>query len=223
MFKPNSIKWTISLVVIALIIAVGVTINTDKPTFTSQTAIGQTSDSLNQDFEYLERANRAFIEVVNRAKPAVVQITTTRSVAARQNPSDFFGEDLFDFWFGPRERREQQPEEREEVRRGLGSGVIVSEDGYILTNNHVIEGAEGITVVLPNGRKYRAEVVGKDAGRQGTDLAVLKIDGDDLPALPPRQFGRASNRRVGNRYRQPIRTRPNSNTRDGQCKRTFSR
>ena len=187
MFKPNSIKWTISLVVIALIIAVGVTINTDKPTFTSQTAIGQTGDSLNHDFEYLERANRAFIEVVNHAKPAVVQITTTRSVAVRQNSSDFFGEDFFDFWFGPRERREPrgqaEPEEREEVQRGLGSGVIVSEDGYILTNNHVIENAEDITVVLPNGRKYRAEVVGKDAGRQGTDLAVLKIDGDDLPAL----------------------------------------
>lgn len=183
MFKSNSIKWTISLAVIALIIAVGVTINTDNPTFTPQTAIGQTSDSFNQDFEYLERANRAFIEVVNRAKPAVVQVTTTRMVPTRQGPSD-----LFDFWFSPRERRERQnqdePEEREERRSGLGSGVIVSEDGYILTNNHVIEDAEGITVILPNGRQYKAKVVGKDAGRQGTDLAVLKIDGDGLPALP---------------------------------------
>ena len=188
MFKPNSIKWTISLVVVALIIAVGVTINTDNPTFTPQTAIGQTSDSFNRDFEYLERANRAFIEVVNRAKPAVVQITTTRLVPTRQGSSDFFGDDLFEFWFGPRERRErpdrEEPEEREERRSGLGSGVIVSEDGYILTNNHVIEGAENIAVVLSNGRKYQAKVVGKDAGRQGTDLAVLKIDGDGLPALP---------------------------------------
>ena len=90
MFKSNSTKWTISLVVIALIIAVGVTINTDNPTFTPQTAIGQSSDSLNKDFEYLERANRAFIEVVNSAKPAVVQITTTRLVSTRQGPSDFF-------------------------------------------------------------------------------------------------------------------------------------
>lgn len=190
MFKPNLIKWTISLVVIALIIAVGVTINTDNPTFTPQTAIGQTSENFNQDFEYLERANRAFIEVVNRAKPAVVQITTTRSVptSRSQRSFDFFGEDdFFEFWFGPRERREQQeraePEEQEEVR-GLGSGVIVSEEGYILTNNHVIERAEDIAVVLPNGREYKATVVGKDAGRQGTDLAVLKIDGNDLPTLP---------------------------------------
>ena len=188
MFKSNSAKWTISLVVIALIIAVGVTINTDSPTFTPQTAIGQTSENFSQDFKYLERANRAFIEVVNRAKPAVVQITTTRLVPTRQGPSDFFGDDLFEFWFGPRERPERQdrdePEEREERRSGLGSGVIVSEDGYILTNNHVIEGAEGIKVVLPNGREYKAKVVGKDAGRQGTDLAVLKIGGDGLPALP---------------------------------------
>ena len=188
MFKSNSTRWTISFIAVALIIAVGVTISTDNPTFTPQTAIGQTSENFNQDFEYLERANRAFIEVVNRAKPAVVQITTTRSVATRQNSSDFFGDDFFDFWFGPRERRERrgqtEPEEREEVQRGLGSGVIVSKDGYILTNNHVIENAEGIMVVLPNGREYRAKVVGKDAGRQGTDLAVLKIGGDGLPSLP---------------------------------------
>ena len=188
MFKPNSTKWTISFIVVALIIAVGVTIGTDNPTFTSQTAIGQTGDNLHQDFEYLERANRAFIEVVNRAKPAVVQITTTRSVPIRQNASDFFGEDLFEFWFGPRERRERggrdEPEESEEVQSGLGSGVIVSTDGYILTNNHVIEGAKNITVILPNGRKYKAKVIGRDAGRQGTDLAVLKIDGNSLPILP---------------------------------------
>ncbi|RKU11965.1 hypothetical protein C6502_06945 [Candidatus Poribacteria bacterium] len=189
MFKLNSTKWIISLVVIALIIAVGVTINTDNPTFTPQTAIGQTSENFNQDFEYLERANRAFIEVVNRAKPAVVQVTTTRSVPTRQGSSDFFSDDLFDFWFGPRERRDQRDsdereEEKREVPGGLGSGVIVSKDGYILTNNHVIEGAEEIAVVLSNGREYKAKVVGTDAGRQGTDLAVLKIDGKNLPVLP---------------------------------------
>ena len=190
MFKSNSIKWTISLIVVALIVAVGVTISIDNPTFTPQTAIGQTSDSFSQDFEYLERANRAFIEVVNRAKPAVVQITTTRLVPTRQNPSDFFGDDdLFEFWFGPRERREQRDsdereEEKREVPGGLGSGVIVSEDGYILTNNHVVENAEEVQVILPDGRKYRAKFIGKDAGNRGTDLAVLKIDGRNLPALP---------------------------------------
>ena len=190
MFKSNSTKWTIPLIVIALIVAVGVTISIDNPTFTPQTAIGQTSDSFSQDFEYLERANRAFVEVVNRAKPAVVQITTTRLVPTRQNPSDFFGDDdLFEFWFGPRERREQRDldereEEKREVPGGLGSGVIVSENGYVLTNNHVVENAEEVQVILPDGRKYRAKFIGKDAGDRGTDLAVLKIDGRNLPALP---------------------------------------
>jgi serine protease Do len=188
MFKLNSTKWIIPLVIVALIVTVGVTINTDNPTFTPQTAIGQTSDNFNQDFEYLERANRAFIEVVNRAKPAVVQVTTTRLASTRQGPSDFFDDDLFEFWFGPRERREPQnqdePEEKEEVPGGLGSGVIVSEDGYILTNNHVIEGAEDIQVILPDGEKYHAKVIGRDASDQGTDLAILKIDGENLPVLP---------------------------------------
>jgi serine protease Do len=182
----------VSLVVVALIIAAGVTIRIDNHTFTAQTAMGQTSDSFNQDFEYLERANRAFIEVVNRAKPAVVQITTTRLVSMRrsQSPFDFFGDDdFFHYFFGPRERRErgdsdERGEEKQEVPGGLGSGVIVSEDGYILTNNHVIEGAEDIRVILPGGRDYDAEVIGRDAGAQGTDLAVLKIDGENLPVLP---------------------------------------
>ena len=184
MFKSHSIKWAILLVVVALIIAVGVTISTDNPKFTPQTAIGQTNDSFNQDFEYLERANRAFIEVVNRAKPAVVQITTTRLVSTSrvQSPFDFFGDDdFFEFWFGPQERRE---EEKREVPGGLGSGVIVSADGYILTNNHVVENAEEVQVTLPDGRRYPAKFIGKDAGNQGTDLAVLKIDGKNLPALP---------------------------------------
>ena len=192
MFKPNSIKWTISLIVVALIVAVGVTISTDNPTFTPQTAVGQTSDSFNQDFEYLERANRAFIEVVNRAKPAVVQIRTTQLVSrgSSQGPFDLFRNDeFFEYWFGPRERRERRDsdegeEEQQEVPGGLGSGVIVSKDGYILTNNHVIEDAKEIQVIFPDGREYDAQFIGRDTSRQGTDLAVLKIDGKNLPVLP---------------------------------------
>ncbi len=191
MFKSNSTKWIVSLVVVALIIVVGVTVRIDNHTFTSQTAIGQTSENFSQDFEYLERANRAFIEAVNRAKPAVVQVTTTKLVSVRrpQSPFDLFDdEDFFHHFFGPRERRERRDsDEREEDKRevgGRGSGVIVSKDGYILTNNHVIEGAEDIQVILPDGEKYHAKVIGRDAGDQGTDLAILKIDGENLPVLP---------------------------------------
>ena len=198
MLRFDSTKWIVSLVLLA-IIAVAVTISIDS--FTAQTAVGQASDD---DFQYLERANRAFIEVVDRGKPAVVQIATKKIVTARRSrgPFDFFDDDFFEWYFGvPRDGRErrnrnQPPEEEErEVPGGLGSGVIVSEDGYILTNNHVIEGANEIQVILPGGREpYDATVVGRDSGAQGTDLAVLKIDGKDLPTL---EFGDSDKLEVG--------------------------
>ena len=81
--------------------------------------------------------------------------------------------------------------------RGVGSGVIVSDDGYILTNNHVIEGTDAIKVTLSNGREYDAELVGRDdAGSEvgGSDLAVIKIDAEDLPVLP---FGNSDALEVG--------------------------
>ena len=71
--------------------------------------------------------------------------------------------------------------------RGVGSGVIVSDDGYILTNNHVIEGTDAIKVTLSNGKEYDAELVGRDDAQSevgGSDLAVIKIDAEELPVLP---------------------------------------
>ena len=206
MLRSNSTKWIVALIVVALITASGMTVGIGDQSFTTQTAIGQSSENFSQDFAYLERVNRAFINVVNRAKPAVVQIATTKlaPVGRPQSPFDsFHDDDLFRYWFGPRDPGEQpererrnrdEPKEKQEVPGGLGSGVIVSEDGYILTNNHVIEGAEDIQVILPNGREYPAEVVGKDSGAQGTDLAVLKIDGKGLPAL---NFGSSDELQVG--------------------------
>lgn len=164
-------KWRVLLSLLT-ITAIAITLSTNF--FTTQTADGQATDD---DFAYLERANRAFIEVINAAKPSVVQITTTKLSSQRQF-------DLFDYWFG----------EPREVPGGLGSGVIVTEDGYILTNNHVIEDAKDIQVTLPNGREYQAEVVGKDPGDQGTDVAVLKIEAKGLPAL---EFGDSDNLQVG--------------------------
>ena len=97
----NSTKWIVSLVIVA-IIAVGITVGRDDNHFTTQTAIGQTVDD---DFEYLERANRAFIGLVNRVTPSVVQVTTKKLIKERrlQHPLD---EDLFEYFFGPRRDRE---------------------------------------------------------------------------------------------------------------------
>ena len=192
MLRVFSSKWGAALVLF-VIVAVAISIKVDF--FATNTAVGQARDD---DFAYLERANRAFIEVINAAKPAVVQITTTKLVSGRrsQRQFDFFDEDLFRYWFGePRDRRNRdEPQKELEVPGGLGSGVIVTKDGYILTNNHVIDEAEDITVTLSNGIEFKAEVVGKDPGMDGTDVAVLKIDGKDLPAL---EFGDSDDLQVG--------------------------
>ena len=192
MLRFCTTKWGI-LLTLMTIAAVTITFNTEF--YTTQTAVSQTADD---DFAYLERANRAFIEVINNAKSSVVQITTTKLVSRRgsQRQFDFFDDDIFRYWFGePRDRRNRnEPEEEREVPGGLGSGVIVTEDGYILTNNHVIDGAEDIQVTLPNGREYEAVVIGKDPGIEGTDVAVLKIEAEGLPEL---EFGDSDKLQVG--------------------------
>ena len=201
------------LVLAVLIVAAGIIIDRDTNEFTLQTAIGQTNNTLqtSEDFLHLERANRAFIDLVARTRPAVVQITTTsqrnriitserRQITPEQEEQfrDFFGDEFFRRFFG---EPEQAPRQRifpnPDPVRGVGSGVIVSDDGYILTNNHVIERSDEITVTLSNGKEYAAELVGRDAaGTQvsGTDLAVLKIDAEGLPTLP---FGDSDQLEVG--------------------------
>jgi serine protease Do len=127
----------------------------------------------------LAQTGQGFTEIAKAVKPAVVNISTTKIVKAPQ-PSphlrdpffrDFFGEEFFRQFRAPRQRPE----------RSLGSGVVVSADGYILTNNHVIEQADEIKITLPDKREFRGTVVGTDSK---TDLAVLKIDAGDLPTIP---------------------------------------
>ena len=182
MFQFRSIHWLLLFSVIA-IVAASITVNQSNNSFPTQTATAQTHES---DFEYLERANRAFIALVNRAKPAVVQISTKTFVRSRTSrlPDNwhYWFEPFFGPEWNPRDRDRSEREPRRE-RKGLGSGIIVSTDGYILTNNHVIEDADDITVILPGGKRYEAEIIGTDPGIDGTDLAVLKIDGKDLPVL----------------------------------------
>lgn len=116
----------------------------------------------------------SYAEVVNRVSPAVVTIRTKARVhAPRQFP--FMDDPFFRRFFG--DRLPRQPEQR---RRGLGSGVIVSADGYILTNAHVINGAEEIVVELSGQRNLPAKLVGSDPP---SDLALLKIDQGGLSAL----------------------------------------
>ena len=127
----------------------------------------------------LRHTSKAFSSVAKKTVPAVVFIKVEKTIETGSafGPGNPFGNgDPFDF-FGYREPR--QP--REYRQRGQGSGFIISEDGYILTNNHVVGGADVITVKLNDGRQFKAERIGSD---EKSDVAVIKIDGQNLPTLP---------------------------------------
>ena len=124
------------------------------------------------------------------AVQAVVNIEVVQRVEIPQRGG--YGYDPFLEFFGiPQQRGRGGDEPRYEERRGGGSGVIISEDGYIVTNNHVADGASKLRVKLYDGRKFDAELIGKDSA---TDLALLKIDADKLPTLP---FGSSDALRLG--------------------------
>ena len=117
----------------------------------------------------------SYADVVDRVAPAVVTIRSERMVrlTSQSLPDDPF----FREFFGDRFPQGRSPERRE---GGMGSGVIVRQDGYILTNHHVVDGAEEVTVELTDGRSFKAKVVGSD---KPSDLAVLKIDAPNLKTL----------------------------------------
>jgi len=122
-----------------------------------------------------------FVEVAKATRPAVVNISTTKVIRYRGAPNapffddpffrHFFGDDFFREFRIPRERREQS----------LGSGVIVNQDGFIVTNNHVVEGASEIKVLLGDNREFSGRVAATDPR---TDVAVIKISGHNLPTIP---------------------------------------
>ena len=131
----------------------------------------------------------SYAAVVSRVMPAVVTVRSDRRVrSAQQFP--FIDDPFFRDFFGDRFRNAPK-DSPDMLQRGVGSGVIVSADGYILTNHHVIDGAEGIKVDLSDGRTFDAKVVGSD---KPSDLAVLKINASNLPSLP---LGNSDAVRVG--------------------------
>jgi serine protease DegQ len=123
----------------------------------------------------------SYAQAAKRATPAVVSITASKAPTRNSRSEDPW----FRFFFGEQGANPRQPQV------GLGSGVIVSPEGYLLTNNHVIDGADDIEVMLPDRRQVRAEVVGTDPE---TDVAVLKIQLDKLPVIA---FGSADTLEVG--------------------------
>lgn len=129
----------------------------------------------------------SYAPIVDRVAPSVVTIRSARRLRApRQFPfsNDPRLGELFGGLFGA-------PGGREQVRTGLGSGVIVRADGYVLTNHHVIDGADEITIELLNRRSFSAKIIGSDPP---SDLAVLKVEASDMPALA---LGNSDETRVG--------------------------
>ena len=121
-----------------------------------------------------------FVPVVKAVMPAVVNVSTTRMVRQGGEHSPFMDDPFFRQFFGDEfSRRFQIPRERRE--NSLGSGVIVSADGYIVTNNHVVAKADEIKVLLNDRREFIGKVVGSDPK---SDIAVIKISAKDLPVIP---------------------------------------
>ncbi|MCM1452185.1 MAG: Do family serine endopeptidase [Clostridium sp.] len=131
---------------------------------------------------------------VNAAEHTINGVVSVKSFATpRQMSNPYSSDPLFEFFFGGGGRRQQpqQPQEEGDRQIGLGSGVIISEDGYIVTNNHVIAEAERLEVTLNDNRNYDAKVIGTDPV---TDLALIKIDAPDLHVIP---MGNSEDLRVG--------------------------
>lgn len=133
-----------------------------------------------------------FTEAAESAVNGVVSIKSYATARQRQSYGGFSGDPFFDFFFGqPRQQQPRQQGEGEEQPRGLGSGVILSADGYIVTNNHVIEGADRLEVTLNDNSTYNARVIGTDPA---TDVALIKIPAEGLHVIP---MGNSDDLRIG--------------------------
>lgn len=133
------------------------------------------------------------------AEKTVNEVVCIKSFTSRRqqqyNGGDYDPFGMFDFFFGPQQRsqpRQKQPQKNSEpVQSGLGSGVILTEDGYIVTNNHVVDGADKLEVLLNDNSTYEAKIIGTD---EATDLALIKID---AKGLSPITFGDSESVKVG--------------------------
>ena len=149
------------------------------------TGAGYAQTTLEQDIQQLERMSNTFAAVSARVQAGVVAVSTERVVATS---SPFRGLPFDDPVF----RRFFRVPQRKRRTQGLGSGVIISTDGYVLTNNHVVEGADRISIDLTDGRTFQAEIVGTD---EKSDVAVLKVNADvELPTVP---IGNSDDLKVG--------------------------
>lgn len=140
-----------------------------------------------------------FVELAKRLNPSVVNIRTAKTVKSRPNtgrmaPHPFFGNDFFNDFFAPFFGDQfQQPQQRSRREQSLGTGFVISTDGYLLTNNHVVSGADEVLVKLSDGRELKAEIKGQD---EKLDIALLKLT-DGKAAFAAAELGDSDSLEVG--------------------------
>ena len=175
--------WLVFAQTATICLAVLFVVSTLRPDLVAWTTRGDVVTVKEPAPEAAAQSVASYSDAARKAMPAVVNIFTSQQIKRPRHP--LMDDPLFRYFFG------DQPDSATQRREGLGSGVIVSEQGYILTNHHVVESVDQIEVALSDSRKVPAKVVGTDPE---TDLAVLKIEVQKLPAIT---FARAEQLRVG--------------------------
>ncbi|MBW1967330.1 MAG: DegQ family serine endoprotease [Deltaproteobacteria bacterium] len=179
MYPESNLKTFVQFNLVRMLVAILLVLSCAANSFAS--------DIDDQNIALLDRTAKAFAAVVKKAVPAVVFVRVEKTVESRgtaspfqfQDPFDFFNDPFFERFFGPHfQPRRRMP--RKFQQRGQGSGFIISKDGYILINNHVVGDADLIKVKLSDGREFKAKVIGTDPQ---SDVAVIKIDATNLPVL----------------------------------------
>ncbi|QWD81738.1 Do family serine endopeptidase [Polynucleobacter sp. MWH-S4W17] len=190
MYSSLQKYWLLFAQAVTVMLAALFIVATLKPEWLSESRVGSLVNtvSLKESNYDGQLSPGSYHEAVKRSMPAVVNIFTSKASAkpkTRKGGSPNSADPLFKFFFG-----DQPPEE--EPSSSLGSGVLVSPEGYVLTNHHVISDADDIDVALSDGRKAKAQVIGSDPE---TDIAVLKIEAKKLPT--PITLGKVESVHVG--------------------------
>ena len=161
------------------------------PPASEETSVSHAKTGISREsVDFLTKTGQAMVEIAETVKPAVVNISTVRTEKASDAPlSPLLEDPFFRKFFGDQFRHQERP--REYKSESLGSGVIISSDGYILTNNHVIKNADTIKVLLSDKSEHTGKVIGSDPK---TDVAVIKIDAKNLTTLP---VGNSDHLKVG--------------------------
>lgn len=141
-------------------------------------AYASDSNISKQSMDILTKTGQAMAEIAEAVNPTIVNISTTRTIKIHERSGPFFDDPFFRRFFGDQFRQFKMPKEHKTA--SLGSGVIVSSGGYILTNYHVIKDADEIKVLLSDKREFKGKVVGTDPK---TEIAVIKIEATNLPTI----------------------------------------